>query len=655
VRFGDARLRHTAPVRSLALTSDGTRVLTATDQDRVLRLWDVKTGHLLRAVRVEEALTAWVAVLAITPDARKAFVMRHQHRQRDSSDPWHEPATVDLATGSVVRWPLGRKVERPHPIFALSSDGKTLAGIIGGEVRTWDFDSGGERVLGTIPKWLPDTGDICFSPDGSQIAASRGRGVFFVAPVNGNGALQGVPVKCANNEVCGVFWPRPNRVVALWCSGLAAFDPTTGAEIERSDEVAGGPGTIPVGAGGGKLFVKEEPTTPIATFDLATLARAPQGAARHSERAGAFTVSADGRVLAVVHGHAVRVFDPATGTPLHPDLERAPFEPLARLQISPDGPRVLGCTAADTAHAWELSDGRAPEGFNGSSWLLSSSALSPDGRLASGGLVSAGCPLVAELPSGRAFSLPAHEKGGRAFSLPAHRQNRHAPEVIGFTGPKRVWLWDQRANTCAPFEIGTNRLGPRCPGSPMRSSSRCPRTSGNSPPSVWTGWGSASSARTAGGKRWTPSRSARGGRGKRGPNHRPAPTSGSVRAGGGSWSPNTDWNCGTFGTGRSASRRSSRPAGPGAMEGSLRTGGSSRVPCGRRAAERSCACGKPRPGTRCTGSAQRGVWRAARSHRMGGASSSPTPTPRSACGTEIPSKRASAKLCRSRRVRSGTG
>jgi WD40 repeat protein len=452
LRFGDARLRHSAPVTSLALTPDGARLLTATRAEPVLRLWDVKTGQLLRAVRVMDELTVAMTVLALTPDGRRAFVVRHQARQRDSDDPGNEPATVDLATGAVVRWDLGRKLGEKHPLFALSPDGKTLAGIIGGEVRTWESDSGVQRVLGTIPKWIAYTGSICFSPDGSQIAACCSRGALFIAAANGNGPLQSIPIACNHEEVCAVFWPQPNRVVALWRVGLAAFDPRTGAEIERSDKFDGGPDEIPTQAGGGKLFVKEEPTTPIATFDLATLARAPKGVARHSERAGAFAVAANGRVLAVAQGHAVRAFDPRTGSPLHPDLESAPFEPLARLQLSPDGARVLGCTAADTAHARELSNDRPPAGFDGSSWLLTRSALSPDGRLASGGLSSAGRPLVTELPGGRTFPLPAHEK------------TAHAPEVIGFTGPNHVWLWNRLANTCAPFDIGTNRLGPAVRG-----------------------------------------------------------------------------------------------------------------------------------------------------------------------------------------------
>ena len=437
VRFGDERLRHTAPVRSLALTPDGTRLLTATRVEPVLRLWDVKSARLLRAVRVAEEFTQSMTILAITPNARAR--VRHPPpvaRQRKSNEPWHEPATVDLATGAVVLWSLGRaRLEDPHPIFALyRRTGKRSPGIIGGEVSARGSSS---------PAPVPRVGDDFQVGSGHwrhlfltgrdadrRVRRSKGR----VLPRAGQwerSAPEHTRCQSATMTMCApVFWQQPNRVVAA----LVPEDGRVRPGNRRRNRAAGassraGADAILSQVGGGKLIVKEywkkSPLTPLATFDLAALARGSESVVPRW-RGELFAVSANGCVLALASDHAVRLFDPRTGTPLHPDLERAPFEPLARLQILPDGACVLGCTTADTAHAWGLSDGRALAAFDGSPWLMTCSALSPDGRLASGGLSKAGCPLIAEFRSGRSFPLPAHEKSG------------HAPEVIGFTGPNRV-------------------------------------------------------------------------------------------------------------------------------------------------------------------------------------------------------------------------
>jgi WD40 repeat protein len=377
VRFGDARLRHTALVRSLALNADGTRLLTATAEEPVVRLWDVKTGRLLRAVRATDESTAALTVVALPPDARTGFVIRHRKRPGGTANPERELATIDLTSGALVRWPLERKFEDPRPVFTLSPDGKTLAGVIADEVRVWNCASGADRVLGTIPDWNEHTGGICFSPDRSHVAACRCRSAFFVAPVNGNAPLRRVPVKCSDNDVLAVFWPRADRVVALWAFRMAAFDPTTGAELARSEPFESRLGTAGARAAGDRCFARESASPRLAPFDLTTLTRLPGGVLsrlRHEP----FAVSADGRVLAVATGHAVRLFDARTEEPLHPDLERAPFEPLVRLKLAPDGARLVGCTSR-TVHDWALSDGRPLPGLEGT-WEMPPRVPSPDGR-----------------------------------------------------------------------------------------------------------------------------------------------------------------------------------------------------------------------------------------------------------------------------------
>ena len=453
VRFGDSRLRHPAPVKSLALTTDGSTLLTATREEPVIRLWDVKSGRLLRAVRVEDEYTASMTVLALTPDGTKAFVMRHQWRQRASeSHRWHEPATVDLATGAVVRWPLGDESENLHPVFALSPDGKTLAGIVRGELRVWDFATGAPRSSGALADWSNLIGNIGFSPDGKQIAVGGARAAFYVAPVDGSAPPRRIAVNCQKEDVRAVFWPEPNRVVALWYRGLAAHDPATGAELARADlgdDVNMLPPHIRIGD---TLLVAQGHSRGPSEIDLATLASDPTHAFRNCRR-DTYTASADGRVLAVVTDHAVRVFD-ASGKSLHPDLEGVPFAPLARLHVAPDGTRLLGCTD-HTAHAWELPDGRARAGFDGrASWSMTHFALSPDGRFATGGFTKDGNPLAVDLQTGREIALPRGDA------------EDGTNQAVGFADNNRVWLWNRKANTFTPVEVGTNRGGDAVPGFP---------------------------------------------------------------------------------------------------------------------------------------------------------------------------------------------
>ena len=59
---------HTNWVRAVAITPDGQRAVSASD-DRTLRIWDLATGATLRTL---EGHTGPVSAVAITPDGQRA-------------------------------------------------------------------------------------------------------------------------------------------------------------------------------------------------------------------------------------------------------------------------------------------------------------------------------------------------------------------------------------------------------------------------------------------------------------------------------------------------------------------------------------------------------------------------------------------------------
>jgi WD40 repeat protein len=59
---------HTGCVTALAVTPDGLRVVSGSD-DKTLRLWSLETGKM---IRILEGHTEHVWTVAITPDGRRA-------------------------------------------------------------------------------------------------------------------------------------------------------------------------------------------------------------------------------------------------------------------------------------------------------------------------------------------------------------------------------------------------------------------------------------------------------------------------------------------------------------------------------------------------------------------------------------------------------
>jgi WD40 repeat protein/serine/threonine protein kinase len=155
-------LPHKAPVRAVALSPDGTKLLSGCDdKDKVLRLWD------LASAKVERTFVGHrrkIMGVAISPDGKLG-----------ASASWdYEAQLWDLTTGKAVGEPLRHQDLVQAIVF--SPDGKTVA-TCGDDytTRLWDVPTG-------LPRGLPlrhaeKARAVAFSPDGRVLATGmRSRG-----------------------------------------------------------------------------------------------------------------------------------------------------------------------------------------------------------------------------------------------------------------------------------------------------------------------------------------------------------------------------------------------------------------------------------------------------------------------------------------------
>jgi WD40 repeat protein len=121
---------HTDWVRALAVTTDGRRAVSASN-DKTLRVWDLETGDS----RVLESHTKGVAAVAMTPDGRRAVSGGDDHTLR----------VWDLETGRFRRFE-----EHTQGIWAvaMTPDGRrAVSGSEDSTLRVWDLETGHSRVL----------------------------------------------------------------------------------------------------------------------------------------------------------------------------------------------------------------------------------------------------------------------------------------------------------------------------------------------------------------------------------------------------------------------------------------------------------------------------------------------------------------------------
>jgi WD40 repeat protein len=427
-RFGDARLRHPGRVESMAFTPDGKQLATTTPADAVVRVWDVATAELVRELPLGGGADS-VTLVGFAPDGRRLLaVRRYDKHPNNFGREWCEPAVVDAETGAAIGWGWGKNSRYDLPALTISPDGRTVAGVDSARVRVWDFDTGREvRMLARVARFAHQVaGGVCFSPDGTQVAVGTDDRAVHVGPADGNRPLRRIDVDHKGRGVRSVFWPRPDRLVALWYDGLAAIDPEADRVIDVRDHPLKNMIAEPRAAGGDTLFVKNDRGYHGQAVDLSTLEAIPGRTFPCGWRYAPVAATADGRVVAFGCGRAVRLYGAAVGLPLHPDLDRQPAEPAERMEVSADGRRML--TAGDgAAQTWDMPDGRLLAAFgSGGMGQAANWTLSADGRRVAGGFTADWAAVVWDAAT-----------GGETFR---DRVGEGPPRlVLGFAGGNRVW------------------------------------------------------------------------------------------------------------------------------------------------------------------------------------------------------------------------
>jgi WD40 repeat protein len=353
---------HSGAVRSVAFSSDGHRLVSAST-DQTVRVWDATPGEG-------------------EPDPPHCLTLQG-HAGKVNNVAYHPKDPRVLASagadGAVRLWDAGsgqllRTVRAPDGAvagLAFSSDGKRIAAAVHDKtVRIWDTTTWKEVPPSPLPT---DSGglSVAFSPNGQLLASAR---------------YNRRPLLIWDAETGKLTRELPNK----WVTRSVAFSPD------------------------GRLLALANVDATVRVWDMRNGEEVVRPALRHGGGATSVAFSPDGQRLASgSQDQTVKVWDTTTWKPLL--VLTDPTGGVLSLAFSPDGRRLAWGSTDSTVRVWDEANAKIHTlrghvgGVNSVAFSggVNSVAFSPDGKQ----IASAGSdgtvklwktPAKAELPSGAA-------------------------------------------------------------------------------------------------------------------------------------------------------------------------------------------------------------------------------------------------------------
>jgi WD40 repeat protein len=309
---------HSAPVRAVAFSPDGTRVLTGS-ADKTARLWDAATGKVVKTLLGH---TARVTAVAFSQDGTRILTGSDD----STAQLW------DAVTGKAVATLTGHA----GPVWgiAFSADNKRLlTGSFDDTARIWDAATG--RILAILghtgPVWA-----VAFSPDGTRLLTSSEEVQLWdaitgkvLATLTGHTAP--VMTVAFSPDGARVLTGSADNTARLWDAATGKPVATLAGHTDRLTAVAFSPD--------GRRVLTGAKDSTARLWDAAT-GKTVATLAGHTDVVGAVAFSPDGKlVLTGSADNTARLWDAATGKTVatlagHTDV-------VGAVAFSQDGKRVL--------------------------------------------------------------------------------------------------------------------------------------------------------------------------------------------------------------------------------------------------------------------------------------------------------------------------
>jgi len=387
------------PIAALAFSPDGRQLAAAGDRMQQMpgqrwpvKVWDTKTGHLMRTLPESDVVAVQYlrdGTLVTGHSGGSAAFWNAETGRRIRTLPLPLPVPAERLRSLSVHYLRYEFVQA----LTVSPDGSQIAvGIAGGEENAAAlFDGRTGALRQTLRGARTGIAAVAFSPDGATLATGTadpqdfshigdvslwdaGTGTLRQA-MNGDGDWTTSAAFSRDGET--LVAGRNDRTARVWSVKTGALRRTLTDPV-RVFQVAVSPD--------GKTAATGNEGGTVRLWDVGT-GRVKAVIAAHEESVDGLAFSPDGRTLASGGGHLwsgdVKTWDIGTGRLLR--RMAGPSEGINGVAFSPDGLQIAAGSYDNTVKLWDARTGRLERTLDGYDGWVEAVAFSPDGRWIAGG------------------------------------------------------------------------------------------------------------------------------------------------------------------------------------------------------------------------------------------------------------------------------
>jgi WD40 repeat protein len=351
---------HADWVRAVAVIPNGLRAISASD-DHTLKIWDIETGAAELTI---DTYGDWVWALAVTPDGRYAISASDDRTLKI----W------DLERGTVERMLKGHSAE--VNAVAVAPDGRVLvSGSDDRTLRVWDLSRGTE--VGILKGHTAKVNAVAVTPNGRHAISASADDTLRVWELEQSGAAQPRTVTARAYRVRGLaVTPDGRRVITAFEDyTLKVWDLEHEVEersLEGHTDWVNAVAVTP----DGRYAVSASDDHTLKVWDLSRVVERRTFRV-HTDRVRAVMVMPDGRrAISTSDDHTLRVWDMALGI-----VERTltSYNHWV-VTVAPDGRRIISASSHATLRVWDFESGSEQCTFMKHTDRIRAVSVTPDGR-----------------------------------------------------------------------------------------------------------------------------------------------------------------------------------------------------------------------------------------------------------------------------------